>query len=188
MTQSDNEEIQGSDSQDEDQVPHLIKVVQPQVLENKIQEATDIDPKYEDANGDMKEFDQNTKNYMIKRSVSDTLAEYIADQSIIHPMIDDKHFKIGSGHTGRASKLNLVPKDSVSMEQLKTLAEQLDEILQSGFPTDYIVGVAPAHGVDEDGYPTFSDEDYYIFLRYSVRTATPNLQAPPGEDSVIISK
>lgn len=187
MTETDNAESPNADSQDEEQVPHLIKVVQPQVLENKIQEATDIDTKYEDANGDMKELDQNTKNNMIKRSVSDTLVGYIADQSIIHPMIDDKQFKIGSGHTGRASKLNLVPEDSVSMEQLITLAEQLNEILQGGFPTDYIVGVAPEHGVDENGYPTFSDEDYYIFLRYSVRTAIPNLQAPPGDDSVILS-
>lgn len=153
-------------------------------LADRIEDAVDIDTTIETKNGE-KELDSSTLSYMKKRSLADTLADYLAEIAMESPLIDSTTFAPGSGDTGRQSVVRIKPHKDVEKDELIELGESVDDLFSKTgiFPFKYILSVAHKMGIDEEGYPSDKDE-FYLCFAYSARTRS-GPQKPATQHTII---
>lgn len=162
-------------------LPSLINV---KTLEDRIEEAVDIDATVESPDGGEMELPESVKKSIMETNVSDTLADYISERAVEIPEIRETKLMYGSGDSGRQSQLYLKPESDVSKDKLRKIARELDMILDSVFPSRYLVGITHGNSVDDEGKPAESDE-FYVFLVYRARTSS-RPSKPAGESTEVI--
>lgn len=163
---------------------HLPTVINQEVLENKIEDAVDIDATVQSRDGSETKLPESVRKSIIDRNISDAIAEYISECAVKMPIIRETKLVFGSGDTGRQSQLYLKPNPSVSKEELREVANELNVILDQVFPSEYLVGITHKNYSDDDGHPAESDE-FYIFLVYTARTAS-KPSRPTGESTEVM--
>lgn len=164
---------------------HLPAVIDPESLEDRIEDAVDVDATFQSPDGSEINLSESVRKSIIHQNISDELADYISECAVQIDVIRETKLMYGSGDTGRQSQLYLRPNPSVSKKELRRVANELNIILNPVFPSEYLVGITHKNYVDDDGEPAESDE-FYVFLVYTART-TSKPSKPPGESTEVIS-
>lgn len=120
---------------------NLPSVIDIKNLEDRLDEATDIDESIESPDGGEMELPESAKQSILETNVSDALADYISDRAVEMPEVRETKLMYGSGDTGRQSQLYLKPKKGVSKDQMREIGRDLDMILEAVFPSQYSVGI-----------------------------------------------
>lgn len=158
--------------------------VESDSLEDKIEEALDIDAQFKGPDGEEMEMPESVLSSIRTQNVADAIAEHVSEISVQHDLVESTTLDYGSGDTGRQSKLNLHPSESVKKTEIREMAKKLDIILDEIFPVEYLIGIQHEFTVDQGGYPV-ETSDYSLFLAYQVRShGSPS--KPPGESTELI--
>ena len=162
-------------------LPSLINI---QTLEDRIENAVNIDTSVESPDGGEMELPESVKESIIETNISDTLADYISERAVEIPEFRETKLMYGSGDSGRQSQLYLKPKYNVSKKEMREIARELNIILESLFPSQYLVGITHGNSIDDEGKPTETDQ-FYVFLVYRARTAS-KPSKPAGNSTEVI--
>lgn len=163
---------------------NLPSVMNTKSLEDRIKRATDIDTSVEAPDGGKMELPESAKQSVLETNVSDTLAEYVSEVSVKLPEIRESKLMYGSGDSGRQSQLYLKPEENISKDRMRDIARDLDMILESIFPSQYLVGITHGNTIDDNGKPVETD-DFSVFLVYRARTVSSPSKPSGGSTEII---
>ena len=163
----------------------LPSVINKRSLAEKIDEALDIETEIDDPNGGKMNMPDSLKESIQMQNVADTIADHVSQVSINIPEIESSTLSYGSGDTGRQTQLYLQPSGSVTKDELRSIASDLNMILEEVFPAPYLVGITHENSIDDEGYPVETDE-FSLFLVYRVRTSS-KPSPPSGDSTEVIS-
>jgi hypothetical protein len=163
---------------------NLPSVLDIQTLEERLEDAMNVDEVIENPDGSKTEIPKEVKKNIQIRNVADSLTEYISEASLKLPIVESTELMFGSGDTGRQSQLYIKPEPEVSKEELRSIARDLKNILNSVFPSEFLVGITHKNTVDEDGYPDETDQ-FFVFLVYNTRTRG-SPQPPAGQSTEVL--
>jgi hypothetical protein len=120
---------------------NLPSILDTTTLEQKLENAIEIDEEIENPDGTKTKIPDSVRKQMQMKNVADTLAEYISETSMRLPEIRTTELMFGSGETGRQSQLYLKPEPDVSKDEVRDIAFDLKNILNSVFPMEFLVGI-----------------------------------------------
>lgn len=163
---------------------NLPSVIDMKSLEDRLDEATDIDESIESPDGGEMDLPESVKQSILETNISDALADYISEKAVEMPEIRETKLMYGSGDTGRQSQLYLKPEQGVSKDQMRKIGRDLDMILDAVFPSQYLVGITHGNTVDDEGKPAETDE-FSVFLVYRARTAS-RPSKPAGDSTEVL--
>lgn len=161
----------------------LPQVVDQRTIVEKVEEATDVSLEIENPDGEIMDVPEGVVESVQIRNVSDTIVEHLSQVAPQLSKIKKSTLSFGSGDSGRQSQLYLQPFGEVSKDELRIIAEDIDELLDKVFPTDYLVGIKHGMTIDE-GYPKETDE-LFIFVVYNVRSHG-RVSRPPGASTEVV--